>query len=125
MMKKNIPIKEACVKSTDQAVNAERNGADRIELCKNLDLDGLTPKINVIQNTMKSVNITVKVMIRPRPGNFIYSHDEIKSLEQDIDLCKKLNVPEAVIGVLTSSGNIDTIIAKRLASRAYPMAILS
>ena len=123
MMKKNIPIKEACVESTDQAVNAERNGADRIELCKNLDLDGLTPEINVIQNTMKSVNIPVKVMIRPRPGNFIYSHDEIKTMKQDIDICKKLNVPEVVIGILTSRGNIDTIIAKRLASRAYPMAI--
>jgi len=123
MMKKNIPIKEACVESTDQAVNAEINGADRIELCKNLDLDGLTPEINVIQNTMKSVNIPVKVMIRPRPGNFIYSNDEIKSMEQDIDLCKKLNVPKVVIGILTSSGNINTIITKRLASRAYPMAI--
>ena len=123
MMKKYIPIKEACVESTDQAVNAERNGADRIELCKNLNLDGLTPEINVIQNTMKSVNIPVKVMIRPRPGNFIYSNDEIKSMEQDIDLCKSLNVPEVVIGILTGSGNIDTIIAKRLASRAYPMAI--
>jgi len=120
MMNKNIPIKEACVESTDQAVNAERNGADRIELCKNLDLDGLTPEINVIQNTMKSVNIPVKVMIRPRPGNFIYSNDEIKSMEQDIDLCKKLNVPEVVIGILTSSGNINTIITKRLASQAYP-----
>ena len=123
MVKKNIPIKEACVESTDQAVNAERNGANRIELCKNLDLDGLTPEVNVIQSTMKSVNIPVKVMIRPRPGNFIYSHNEIKSMEQDIDLCKSLNVPEVVIGILTSRGNIDTIIAKRLASRAYPMAI--
>ena len=123
MMKKNIPIKEACVESTDQAVNAEINGADRIELCKNLDLDGLTPEINVIQNTMKSVNIPVKVMIRPRPGNFIYSQNEIKSMEQDIDLCKKLNVPEVVIGILTSSGNINTIITKRLASRAYPMPV--
>ena len=99
MVKKNIPIKEACVESTDQAVNAEINGADRIELCKNLDLDGLTPEMDIIQNTMKSVNIPVKVMIRPRAGNFIYSHDEIKSMEQDIDLCKKLNVPEVVIGI--------------------------
>ena len=123
MVKKNIPIKEACVESTDQAVNAERNGANRIELCKNLNLDGLTPEIHVIQNTMKSVNIPVKVMIRPRPGNFIYSHNEIKSMEQDIDLCKRLNVPEVVIGILTGSGNIDTIIAKRLASQAFPMAI--
>jgi copper homeostasis protein len=62
-------------------------------------------------------------MIRPRPGNFIYSHNEIKTMEQDIDLCKKLNVPEVVIGILTGSGNIDTIITKRLASQAYPMAI--
>ena len=123
MMKINIPIKEACVESTDQAVNAERNGAERIELCKNLDLDGLTPVIDVIQNTMKSVNIPVKVMIRPRPGNFIYSHNEIRTMEQDIGLCKQLNVPEVVIGILTSSGNINTIITKRLASRAYPMAI--
>ena len=123
MMKKNIPIKEACVESTDQAVNAERNGADRIELCKNLDQDGLTPEIDVIQNTIESVNIPVKVMIRPRPGNFVYSHNEIKSMEQDIDLCKKLNVPEVVIGILTGNGNIDTIITKRLASQAFPMAI--
>jgi len=123
MMERKIPIKEACVESTDQAVNAERNGADRIELCKNLDLDGLTPEINVIQKTMKSVNIPVKVMIRPRSGNFIFSHNEIKLMEQDIDLCKKSNVHEVVIGVLTSSGIIDTIETKRLASRAYPMAV--
>ena len=104
MVKNNIPIKEACVESTDQAVNAERNGADRIELCRNLDQDGLTPEIDVIKNTMKSVNIPVKVMIRPRPGNFIYSHNEIKTMEQDIDLCKKLNVPGVVIGILLAVG---------------------
>ena len=123
MVKNNIPIKEACVESTDQAVNAERNGADRIELCRNLDQDGLTPELDVIKNTMESVTIPVKVMIRPRPGNFIYSHNEIKTMEQDIDLCKKLNVPEVVIGILTGSGNIDTIITKRLASQAFAMAI--
>ena len=77
-MKNNILIKELCVDSTEQAVNAERNGADRIELCKSLDLEGLTPEINVIQNTIESVDIPVKVMIRPKAGNFIYSHNEIK-----------------------------------------------
>ena len=51
MMKNNILIKELCVDSTEQAVNAEKNGADRIELCKSLDLEGLTPEINVIQKT--------------------------------------------------------------------------
>ena len=122
-MKRKIPIKEACVESTDQAVNAERNGADRIELCKNLDLDGLTPEINVIQKTIASVHIPIKVMIRPRPGNFAFSLNEIKLMEQDIDLCKKSNVQEVVLGVLTDSGMIDIEVTKKLASRAYPMAV--
>jgi len=122
-MKRKIPIKEACVESTEQAVNAERNGADRIELCKNLDLDGLTPEINVIQKTIASVHIPIKVMIRPRPGNFAFSLNEIKLMEQDIDLCKKSNVQEVVLGVLTDSGMIDIEVTKKLASRAYPMAV--
>ena len=122
-MKQKIPIKEACIESIDQAINAERNGADRIELCKSLDLGGLTPEKRVLQNTIKSISIPIKVMIRPRPGNFIFSQNEIKIMEQDIDLCKNSNVQEVVIGVLTMSGNIDTKVTKRLASRAYPMAV--
>ena len=122
-MKNNILIKELCVDSTEQAVNAEKNGADRIELCKSLDLEGLTPEINVIQNTIESVDIPVKVMIRPKAGNFIYSHNEIKLMESDIELCKKLNVTEVVLGVLNSTGNIDIAKVERLASIAYPMAI--
>ena len=39
-----------------QAIQAEQDGADRIELCKNLELDGLTPDVNVIKNTLISVN---------------------------------------------------------------------
>ena len=111
-MKQKIPIKEACIESIDQAINAERNGADRIELCKSFDLGGLTPEKRVLQNTIKSISIPIKVMIRPRPGNFIFSQNEIKIMEQDIDLCKNSNVQEVVIGVLTMSGNIDTKVNK-------------
>ena len=49
-------------------------------MCKDLDLDGLTPDINVIKNTLKSINIPIKVMIRPRAGNFIYQFDEVKKM---------------------------------------------
>ena len=62
-------------------------------------------------------------MIRPRAGNFIYHFDEIKKMEQDIDLCKELNVPEVVIGALTNSANIDIKLTEKLASRAHPMAV--
>ena len=62
-------------------------------------------------------------MIRPRAGNFIYHFDEIKKMEQNIDLCKELNVPEVVIGALTNSANIDIKLTEKLASRAHPMAV--
>ena len=62
-------------------------------------------------------------MIRPRAGNFIYHFDEIKKMEQDIDLCKELNVPEVVIGALTNSANIDIKLTEKLASRDHPMAV--
>ena len=34
---------EACVETLEEALQAEKNGAHRIELCSRLDLDGLTP----------------------------------------------------------------------------------
>jgi|TARA_B100001996_G_scaffold196288_1_gene150381 copper homeostasis protein len=92
-------------------------------LCKDLDLDGLTPDENVIKNTLISVNIPIKVMIRPRAGNFIYHYDDVKKMERDIDLCKDLNIPEIVIGALTNSANIDIKLTAKLATRAHPMAV--
>ena len=36
-------IVEVCANSYESAINAELGGANRIELCKDLHLDGLTP----------------------------------------------------------------------------------
>ncbi len=38
-------IKEACVETFKEALLAEQNGADRIELCSDLANDGLTPPV--------------------------------------------------------------------------------
>ena len=62
-------------------------------------------------------------MIRPRAGNFIYHYDDVKKMEQDIDLCKNMNISGVVIGALTNSANIDIKLTERLASRAHPMAV--
>ena len=45
-------IKEACVETVEQAIKAEKNGADQIELCSRLDLDGLTPDFDVIRKVL-------------------------------------------------------------------------
>ena len=44
MIDKTHLIKEVCVETYGDAIKAEKLGADRIELCKRLDLGGLTPQ---------------------------------------------------------------------------------
>ena len=116
-------IKEACVETCEEAVAAQDRGADRIELCSRLDLDGLTPKRRVIEEILVSLSIPVKVMIRPRGGNFVYSENELVAMEEEIDVCRSIGVQEVVFGLLTAKGSVDLDSSARLAKRASPMAI--
>ena len=50
-------IIEVCTESYEYAVNAEKAGADRIELCKDLHLDGLTPNYDTVKKTINKLNI--------------------------------------------------------------------
>jgi len=98
-------IKEACVETLEQAIKAEEKGADRIELCSCLSLDGLTPKSELIEAVLNSVSIPIRVMIRPRSGDFCYSKDELTQMKNSIELCKKLGVEGVVFGVLNKNKN--------------------
>lgn len=123
MKNNHSPIKEACVQTFAEAVTAAHRGADRIELCKRLDLEGLTPDRRVIEQSLLSLSIPVKVMIRPRGGNFIYNDNELSAMEKEIDVCKSIGVKEVVFGLLTSERTIDIESSARLAERASPMAV--
>ena len=108
-------VKEACVERLDEAILAEKNGANRIELCSRLDLYGLTPHRNMIKDVINSVKIPVKVMIRPRAGNFVYHDQELDVMKDDILYCKRVNVSGVVLGVLKEDKTVD-LVATRLLS---------
>jgi copper homeostasis protein len=116
-------IREACVETCEEAVTAQRRGADRIELCSRLDLDGVTPERAVMEETVASLSIPVKVMVRPRGGGFVYGEDELIAMEKQLDLCKSLGVKEVVFGLLNSDGTVDIESTARLAERASLMAV--
>lgn len=116
-------IKEACVESLEEAVLAEERGAERIELCSALHLDGLTPSVELMQKTCASLKIPVMVMIRPKAGDFVYSEKEILQMKSEIDQAKKAGAAGVVFGLLTPENKIDEANTRRLAEYAQPLPV--
>ena len=110
-------IKEACVDSIDNAISVEKNGADQIELCSKLDLDGLTPSKKLILQTIRRVSIPIKVMIRSRPGNFTYNQNDVNTMLDSIEFCQKNGINEIAFGALNSKRKIDEKIINQIVSK--------
>jgi len=116
-------IKEACVESFEKALEAQNNGANRIELCENLSVGGTTPSYGTVKICLEKLNISIFSMVRARGGNFVYSKDEIEIMKEDIKIFKKLGVKGVVLGCLTSDNKIDLELTKELVDLAYPMEV--
>lgn len=116
-------IKEACVETINQCIRAEKQGADRIELCADLLNDGLTPSHQTIATVADQLTIPVRVMIRPRAGNFVYTKDEIHQMKLDIDFCKNIGVEGVVLGVCTHEATLDISTIAELADFASPLKV--
>ena len=116
-------LKEACVESFFEAKEAEKRGADRIELCDNLSMGGTTPSYGTIKKTLEKLKIPVFPIIRPRGGDFCYSSDEIEIMKEDIKICKSLGAKGVVLGMLTEDKKIDFELVKEFVSLAAPMEV--
>ncbi len=116
-------IKEACCEGFMEGINAEALGANRIELCSNLAVGGLSPSFNEVKEALKFLNIPVFVMVRPREGSFIYTKKEKELMIQEIRNLKNIKVEGIVIGSLNNKGEIDTEFMKEVVKIAKPMNI--
>jgi len=114
---------EVCANGLDSAFNAQRGGADRIELCDFLEAGGISPTTDIVSVVKERIVIPVHVLIRPRPGNFVFSKEEFKRMQKEIEICTKLNVEGFIIGLLTSEGNVDTMRCAQLAQLVKPLPI--
>ena len=114
-------IIEVCAESYEYALKAEKAGADRIELCKDLHLDGLTPDYESAKKTIDSLNIPVFILIRPTEGNFIYSNKEFELMKSDIIKFKEMGCKGIVSGVLNNDNSIDIKKTKELVELSRPI----
>ncbi len=101
---------ECCVDTVESAITAAAKGADRLELCGNLLIGGTTPDINLFYRVKKAVaqyGTKINVLLRPRFGDFCYSHEEFQILLADVQLFREAGADGVVIGVLKPDGSLD------------------
>lgn len=116
-------IIEACVNSAISAIEAEKGGAHRVELCENMADGGCTPGAGTIMLAKKRLTIPVFVMVRPRGGDFLYTEEEFAIMQSDVKMAKELGANGVVFGILLPNGTIDKERMKILAGLARPMGI--
>ena len=105
---------EICCGSIDDAIEAEKGGADRVELCSALFLGGLTPSMGTIQEVKRRLKIPIMVMVRPRGGGFAYSEAEMASMERDTEAAVENGADGVVFGILRSDGRVDRARSQRI-----------
>ena len=105
---------EVCCGSVDDAIEAERGGAGRVELNSSLFFGGLTPSLGSVIEAKKRLSIPVMVMIRPRGGGFCYTEAEMAVMEHDARLAIEHGADGLVFGILNEDGTIDMDRCKRI-----------
>lgn len=99
---------------------AFENGADRIELCDQMEVGGTTPSIEMVKFASK-FNIPKYMMVRPRGGNFVYSNEEFEIMKKSILEFKNQNINGFVFGLLNEEFQIDIQKNKELIQLAHPL----
>jgi len=115
-------VLEICANSHESAVNAEIAEANRIELCSELSVGGVTPSYGLLKKVSEEITIPVNVLIRPRSGNFCYTDEEFEQMKMDIELCKKLGFAGIVSGILNIDNSIDIERTKELIELSKPLS---
>lgn len=120
---KNAPVLEVCVDSVASAIAAEKGGGDRLELCSNLIIGGTSPSPALYQEVRKHTSIPIRVLLRPRFGDFCYNDSEFEILKEEVRIFQKLRADGVVIGILKPNGVLDMERMKMLCELAGDMTI--
>lgn len=119
--KLNLQCIEICAGSLQSALNAAAGNAQRIEYCSQLELGGLTPSYGALKLARDKLDVDIFVLIRPRPGHFVYNEIEVDQMLKDIDLCKSMGMNGIVTGALNPDLRINMEICKRLKEITDPL----
>ncbi len=114
---------ECCVDSVESALEAARGGADRLELCSALIIGGISPGLALFEQVRQCCDLPIRVLLRPRFGDFLYSPYEFEIIRREVELFKNAGADGVVIGCLKEDGSLHLEQMKELLAAAEKMKI--
>lgn len=114
---------EIAIDSLSDALAAVDAGADRLEVCDRLDLGGLTPPADLVRMLASHTNVPLFVMIRPRGGDFVYTEDEYRLMERQLEEAAHAGAHGFVFGLLTPDATMDLDRSEHLVRRAGTLPV--
>ena len=100
-------LMEVCCGSVEDVLQAERGGADRVELNSCLFHGGLTPSIGTLRLAKELSSLPLMTMVRPRQGGFCYTDVEFRTALADAEALLDNGADGLVFGFLKSDGSLD------------------
>ena len=99
---------EICATSIKSIINAQNAGANRIELCEDYLIGGVTPSLDFTLESIKKSKIPINILIRPRGGDFNFNDKEYESMIDSILELKKYKINGFVVGFIDENKKIDS-----------------
>ena len=115
---------EVVVQSVAELRAAVAGGADRVELCVGLAAGGVTPPVGLVGEAVAVAgDVPVHVLVRCRPGDFVFTAAEVDVMAADIGAARDVGARGVVVGALTPDGDVDVAACRRMIDASGPLSV--
>jgi len=104
---------EICTFNLTDTKVASNHKISRIELCEKKDLGGITPRRELIKESLQ-LGTPIHPIIRPRGGDFNYSSREFDIMLDDVSFCRDNRCSGIVFGFLNKKNDVDISLCREI-----------
>lgn len=116
-------ILETCTDCVASAIEAQKGGASRIELCSDLVIGGVSPSLSLFRLVRNYTDLNVRVLLRPRYGDYCYNQYEFEELREQVQMFREEGADGVVIGILNPDGTLNLEQLSELKKEAGSMEV--
>jgi copper homeostasis protein len=116
-MSRSAFVLEVIACTVADAIEAEKGGADRLEVISHFERGGLTPSLELVRAIQTAVRLPLRVMLRESDGYQVADNDEVERLCSAARELAAMRVDGVVLGFLRG-GKVDIELTNRILGNA-------